>query len=79
MFAVLTVEEDVIFVPPVSDVYHPLKVYPVFVGVGRVPYDEANVTVLVAVVPVPVQPGVAVIEPPFALTVTVYLFASHFA
>ena len=48
---------------------HPLKSYPVFVGVGRVPYAWSNVTDLV----------VGSTVPPFGLNVTVYSFAVHCA
>ena len=46
---------------------------------GNVPYVPLYVTDLVALVPVPVQPVVALIEPLFAFAVTVYGLAVAFA
>ena len=60
---------DVIFSPPDADVYHPSNVYPVLVEVGKSPYLELYVTVLLVVETFP----------PLALNVTVYVLAVHFA
>jgi hypothetical protein len=61
--AVVTFVEDVIFVPPVAAVYHPLNVYPAFVGVGSMPYALPYVTSML----------VTSILPPFGLKLTVYV------
>ena len=55
----------------------PLKLYPVLSGVGNVPYAWSYVTCFVEVAfPLAfVHPVVVGIVPPFASTVTVYLFA----
>ena len=50
-----------IAVPPLAEVNHPLNVYPVRVGVGKSPYVESYVTLLLAGVTLPL----------FALNVTV--------
>ena len=47
--------------PPLVDVYHPLNVYPLLVGVGNVPYVLPYVIVLL----------VGLTLPPFALYVNV--------
>ena len=65
----MTLVVDSTFVPPLDAVYQPLNVHPVRVGVGNVPYVESYVTLLLAVDTLP----------PFALNVTVYVFASHCA
>jgi len=64
-----TVVLEVIFVPPVLEVYHPSNEYPVLVGVGRVPYVELYVTVLLVVLD----------DPPFAFRVTLIVFAVQLA
>ena len=56
-------EEFVICVPPLASVYQPINLYPVLVGVGKVPYSESNVTFLLE----------GDTFPPFALNVTIYV------
>ena len=65
-----TVDEAVIFVPPLAEVYHPSNVYPALLVVASVPYVWPFVTVF------DVGDGV---EPPFALNVTVYEFVVQWA
>ena len=56
-------------VPPDALVYHPAKSYPVRVGVANVPYAESYVICLL----------VGDTAPPFALYVSVYVFAVQLA
>ena len=53
MCGIFIIVVSITLLPPVLAVYHPSKVYPVFVKLGSVPYVLPYTTFFVSAVPVP--------------------------